>query len=376
MYIRQAFTQMCRTAFFTSLPLTFVVLTQTAAQAAAVNFSRLFIFGDSLSDTGNSKKITENANSINNAIPIIPPSSFGYFDGRFSNGPIWVDTLANKLGLSLPPISGTTGGTGPTGVNFAVNSATTGDRNTIPFPISTLPGYVGLTQQINQFKTANAVADPNALYVLWAGANDYLGGGVTNPAEPVANLSNAVKTLFDSGARNFLVTNLPPLGETPIAVSRGETVTNGLKLLVDGHNLGLSQSLGQLSKLPGINLKTLDVAKLFNDAVDNPSSFGLTNVESPCLANSILFRFPPSSAPEICSNPDEYLFWDDLHPTSAAHQAIGELAFKTLTSDSQPVPEPSLILAQIATGAFLGVKAVRKWKKKKRLSPPLPCHPV
>ena len=209
-----------RSAFISgTLPLTLVAVLPTAAQAA--NFSRMYVFGDSLSDTGNSLAITTAANAINPLIPVIPPGAVGYFNGRFSNGSIWLDELADRLELSLPPISTIAGGSSPTGVNLAINSATTGEQNTFPLP---LPGFVGVQQQLAQFATANATADPNALYVLWAGANDYLGAQVTNPAEPVANLSNAVQDLYSLGARNFLVANLPALGVTPLAQSRGSTV--------------------------------------------------------------------------------------------------------------------------------------------------------
>lgn len=357
MHLRQVFTQVCRTLFLTSLPLTLVAFIPSAAQAAI--FSRIYAFGDSLSDTGNSFDITENAN-----LPIaIPPSELGYFKGRFSNGPIWLDTLAKKLEIPLPPISRTVGGASPTGVNFATNSATTGDQSTFPLP---LDGFTGLQEQVAQFQQDNTTVDSEALYVLWAGANDYLGGDVTDPTEPVTNLSNAVTTLFDAGARNFLVANLPSLGATPIGLRQGDEISNQLNQLTAGHNLIFSQAFGQLGSLPGINLKTLDVGSLFNTAIKKPATFGFTNVTSPCLANSPLFNPISQNNPiTVCNNPDEYLFWDDLHPTSAAHKVVGNLAFETLTSQSQPVPEPSLILVELASGVFLGTKLVRKWKQKK-----------
>ena len=65
--------------------------------ASADSFSRLYVFGDSLSDTGN-------AASVVNDLP--PP----YYKNRFSNGPVAVEVLAKKLGLSadaslyLPPM--------------------------------------------------------------------------------------------------------------------------------------------------------------------------------------------------------------------------------------------------------------------------------
>jgi phospholipase/lecithinase/hemolysin len=322
----------------------------------------MYVFGDSLSETGNSLAITTAANAINPLIPIIPPSSVGYVNGRFANGSIWLDSLAAKLELGLPPISTLAGGASPNGVNFAINSATTGEKNTFPLP---LPGFVGVQEQIAQFTTANASADPNALYIFWAGANDYLGAQVTEPTEPVANLSNAVEDLYAQGARHFLVANLPALGNTPIAQSQGSAVAKALNQVTAGHNFLLSRSLDHLSLLPEINLKLLDIASLFERAIQQPSVFGFTNVNSPCLVNSPLFH-PPSAPISTCSNRDQYLFWDDLHPTSAAHRAIGELAFKTLTHQSVPEATPrwEVLAFVVLVASFFGSKRKSKRREK------------
>ncbi|MBD2184924.1 SGNH/GDSL hydrolase family protein [Aerosakkonema funiforme] len=107
-------------------------------------FSQMFVFGDSLSDDGNLFALT------GGAVPPSPP----YFNGRFSNGLVWVEDLAPTLALPVNPST-----------NFAVGGATSGTLNT---GSSLLPG---LQQQIDNFVVANrASADPNGLYVVWAGA--------------------------------------------------------------------------------------------------------------------------------------------------------------------------------------------------------------
>jgi len=176
-----------------ALPLTLVAVVPKAAQAANLSLQdidRLYVFGDSLSDTGNVFAAT------GGAFPQSPP----YFNGRFSNGPLWVEYLADDLGLPRNPST-----------NFAYGGATTGSNNAIN---SALPG---LQQEINGFTTANPSADPNGLYIVWAGANDYPGAGDINPTIPVTNLSNAVQSLAGVGARNILVVNLPvpDLGQLP-----------------------------------------------------------------------------------------------------------------------------------------------------------------
>jgi outer membrane lipase/esterase len=95
--------------------------------------------------------------------------------------------------------------------NLAVGGATSGTLN-VNSALIGLP-LPGLQTEINSFTTASGAANPNALYVVWAGANDYLGGS-TDSTTVVNNLSNAVTTLTANGAKNIMVVNLPDLGKT------------------------------------------------------------------------------------------------------------------------------------------------------------------
>lgn len=286
-------------------------------QAQAASFSQIFVFGDSLSDTGNTFEAT--------GIPPSPP----YFEERFSNGPVWVDYLAEDLGLSSDRRT-----------NYAFGGATTGSNNNTLLP-SGIPSLPGLQQQVDSFKATNTTADPNALYVVWAGANDYLGGNITDPTVPVNNLTSTVSTLSDYGAKNVLVVNLPDLGRTP-ATSNDRQIADNLNVLSTFHNLELTNSLSILSQQNDTNIISLDINSLFNRAIANPSEFGLTNVTDACLTQA-----------GVCSNPNEYLFWDDLHPTTVVHELVSEAALSGL--DSKAVPEPTTglgILALATLGAY------------------------
>lgn len=290
-------------------------------KAAAASFSQLYVFGDSLSDTGNFFNAT--------GLPPSPP----YFQGRSSNGPVWVEYLADDLGLAL---------TGQT--NYAFFGATTGSDNTA---IPGVQGLPGLQQQISSFKATNTQADPAALYIVWAGANDYLGNDVTDPTVPVNNLSTAVNSLVDYGAENIMVVNLPDLGTLP-ATNQDIQISSSLNTLTGLHNSGLSASLNFLGQETGTNISVLDVNSLFNQAIANPAAFDFTNVTASCLSVG-------------CTNPNEYLFWDDLHPTTKAHEIIGDLAFSTLESES--VPEPSAALGILTLGALGGLLHKRRVNK-------------
>ena len=290
-------------------------------KATAASFSQIYVFGDSLSDVGNTLQAT--------GIPPSPP----YFQGRFSNGPVWVEYLAEDLELAPNQQ-----------INYAIGGATTGSNNTL-IPGVQLPG---LQQQIDSFKATNTSADPNALYIVWAGANDYLGGGVTNPALPVNNLSTAVSSLADYGAKSIMVVNLPSLGKLP-GTNRDTQIANSLNTLTELHNSGLSASLNLLSQNTDTDIIPLDINSLFNQAIATPAEFGFTNVTNSCLSVG-------------CTNPDDYFFWDDLHPTTTAHKIVGEVAFSAL--ESKPVPEPATALGVLALGT-LGASLYRRGIKGK-----------
>jgi phospholipase/lecithinase/hemolysin len=294
-------------------------------QTQAASFSQIVVFGDSLSETGNSFETT--------GIPPSPP----YFQGRFSNGPVWIDYLADDLEISSDRRT-----------NYAFGGATTGSDNNILLPTGA-PSLPGLQQQLNSFTATNTTADPNALYLVWAGANDYLGGNITDPTVPVNNLTSTVKTLSEYGAKNVLVANLPDLGRIP-ATSNIPQIADNLNLLSEFHNLGLTNSLSELSQQTDTKIISLDVNSLFRRAIANPSEFGLTNVTDACLTQA-----------GVCSNPNEYLFWDDFHPTTVTHELVSEAALSSL--ESKAVPEPTAGLGILAL-ATLGAYSLCKGKVK------------
>jgi phospholipase/lecithinase/hemolysin len=266
-------------------------------------FSQLFVFGDSLSDTCNTFKRTKEA--LGQGLPPAPP----YFSRRFSDGPVWVEYLAHFLKLSHSCHT-----------NFAVSGATTGDANTFPLDTVRLPG---LKQQLEAFIQSlnNAEADRDALYVLWAGANDYLAGGVTDPTEPIANLTNAVKVLLDVGARQIMVANLPDLGSLP--GTRKLRLSKGLHALSVAHNTGLAASLKTLHQKfhsDAVEIILFDVDALTKQMWTEPSEFGFTNVTDSALARVAKFE----------GYGDNFFFWDNIHPTTIVHLTLAKTAVSQL----------------------------------------------
>lgn len=318
------------------------VLFPSAATAAV--FSRIYSFGDSLSDTGNVNEVVMQATGGTQTFPPSPP----YNDGRFSNGQIWVELLAERLNTPL--------------VDEAFGGATTGTQNTLD---TTLPGLPlpGLQQRIANFAVNNPVADSNALYTIWIGANDYLPTNSIGfspyaiPTIPLTNIQTAVNGLVGVGAKNIMVLNLPNLGEIPATNGSLDGVcpvdnqfdADCLNELTQAHNMGLSNLF---SSVPSdVNIIPININTLVSNLIQNPAQSGLTNATDACLVFTSLTTFT------ICSNPDDYLFWDTRHPSAQGHRLLENVAFQSLG-----IPEPNVI-AGLAT---IGLMALGTALKKPR----------
>ncbi|MBE9170753.1 SGNH/GDSL hydrolase family protein [Pleurocapsales cyanobacterium LEGE 06147] len=272
---------------------------------SAQNFDRideLYVFGDSLSDVGNVFEAT------GGAYPPNPP----YFQGRYSNGRLWVEHLADKLELSPKQTA-----------NFAWGGATSGiNSNDVP----------GLLAQVQSFIDSKQEVNPQALATIWSGANDYL-HGATNPIKSVENLSRAIALLSQAGIKNILVANLPDLGQLP--ATRNNPNSETLTALTNAHNLNLSKSLDELKQQLNSDTQIIefDVYSLYQEAITNPAKFGFINVSDTCLNQSPQTPESESNSPQIastitvCERPAQFLFWDGIHPTAAAHQILAEKAF-------------------------------------------------
>ncbi|WP_310481199.1 SGNH/GDSL hydrolase family protein [Chamaesiphon sp. VAR_48_metabat_403] len=294
-------------------------------KAIAATFRQLVVYGDSLSDLGRAADATST----------LPPEfkfpAYTNGDGRFSNGPIWVEYLAASLGI---PANGNPTTTNRA-TNFAIGGASTGTVN-IGQALSP-SSFVGIETQVND----NLISDPAALYVIWGGANDYLFPTPANPVNPgqtIANLAGEIRVLISRGATNILIPNLSNLGALPSTRNLGPTATN-LSNLTVAHNDGLAATIADLRLAnPTVNLNLLDVNGLFNRVVANPSSFGFNDVTTQCI-----------TATTVCANPNANLFWDEIHPTTEGHRLIGELAFNTVSPTA--VPEPITMLSSLMAGS-------------------------
>jgi phospholipase/lecithinase/hemolysin len=310
-----------------------------SARAGAID--SIYAFGDSLSDVGNAFIATSGVE------PGAP-----YVNGQFSNGPVWIQDLAAALGFAplTPSLTGGTdyafgaGETGPTSYNTSI-------------PASDLTGSTG---QIAQFMAAHPSVDPNGLYTIWIGANDLsdiLAGASpsaygTDIATSVANVDSAIASLAGAGAKNFLIVTVPDLGVTPGATALGPTVAGALSALSFGFDSTLVNGSGPIPSLAaiagadGLNLHVLDTFSLVDAIVASPGSFGFTNATGACLTGEVDYAGGTPCSPSVAVQ-DQYLFWDQIHPTAAGHAVVADAALAVLA------PEPGSVL--LTASGLLGL---------------------
>lgn len=287
--------------------------------------SEIVVFGDSLSDTGNVWWLT---GQLNPAAPY-PPSP-PYFEGRFSNGPVWVEHIAARYDLPAPAPAASGAG----GSNYAFGGA-----ESDPDGVSgSLTPNIGT--QISQYLAAGNTLDGDELIVLWGGANDFF-GGQTDASIPAANIAQHVSNLVAAGGRELLVPNLPPLGKTP--AYRGTADEAVLDALAVAFNTALAARLAPWESDPDVTVHQLDIYGGFLDMLADPGGYGLENVTDRAI------DAPPGT------DADTYLFWDDVHPTTAAHAMIADRV--------HVIPEPSSLVLLAIAGIVLGMAAVRRGRK-------------
>lgn len=272
-----------------------VILLVAPAIGSATTFSAIIAYGDSLSDNGN--LFSADQGIIPGGYPPSPP----YFNGRFSNGPVAVEQMAKALGIPL--------------VDFAVGGATSGIGNFVDGGTQTTLGAFGLPGMALELTKPlpPGVNVATSLFVVWGGANDFLAGG--SPLVAAANIDAIVANLEAEGATHILVPGLPDLSLTPefygVAAAALYTQIFNQTML-----LGLP---------PGATY--YDTFAFLNGIEANPAAYGITNTNTPCLNGAT-----------PCANPGQYIFWDDIHPTTTVDALLAQQFAAAAT------PEPSTMV--------------------------------
>jgi phospholipase/lecithinase/hemolysin len=303
------------------------------------NFDQAYFFGDSLSDTGNVFEFT---------FPYNFPST-PYAPGRFSDGDIWVDNLTNDLGIDISLFSSNLNINNS--VNYTFGGATSGTENVGVVPI-------GLQQQLDKFNELvesrrSQTAFNNDLFFIWSGANDYFSFIQDNPATPDVietnfpqrgretinavlevvdiNIKGGIQDIIDAGGKNIVLFDLPDLDLTPLGQSLTETDERKLRQLTQRHNQRLDKLAANIERVnPDVNIIQIDINQLFDDIMDSPSKFGLTNVTDNFTGIDLYTGINQAPAN---GNPEDYFFFDSAHPTTTVHNLITDLVSEQLSDE-------------------------------------------
>ena len=292
----------------------------TSGHAMAQNqYSSITVFGDSLSDPGNIPQFF----GIN-----YPPTP--YYQNQFSNGPVYPKYLNALFGISAPL------------QDFAIGGAESGSSNIGGLPGNPAVGLpnAGIDGEITYYLQSNPKPTAHDLFIVYGGANDYLNlvqtfsglglsgsaltsylTGSTGPVTvTVTNLVGDVTRLARLGVKNFVIPNLPNLGATPLLNGNSTTASEGAQL-TQLHNQALAQAMGQLQQQLHVNITIVDVGAVLAGVLANPAKFGVdpAHTTQECILSAA-----------CVAQHQNYLFWDDVHPTGLVQQELSEVFYASL----------------------------------------------
>ena len=323
-------------------------VSHVAAQLAPA-FSQVIVFGDSLSDDGNIRHVAEE----DFFVPY-PGQLFDYSDGRFTNSSdtfpasemyagTWHEQLARTF-LGLAAATNSLDG----GTDYAFGGATTIDGSSERTVIDNPEPFFGgdltisidnLGKQVDDYLAAHT-PDPSALYIVWGGGNDLFDNASSDSVIATAQrVAGLLERLARAGAYYILVPNVPPLGLVPNYMDdpvKAAALNAGSAQYRSELNNQLDAAEAELaSEGIQIALYRYDVYGLFYRLAANPEDVGFANISDSSQTKTV--------------DPDTYLFWDDIHPTTAGHYQIAAAAYDLL--NGAPPPAQSLnISARLSVG--------------------------
>lgn len=298
------------------IPLLFCI---TFLAYAENSYRNVFIFGDSLSDTGN-------------LASLIGPLPAPYYQNRVSNGPLAVDILTEKLGTDANPSLHLVG------LNSGSNYAVAGAKASGNEPVD-------LDTQLLSFKVNHGyIAPADALYVILIGGNDIrsaLYEEDNTAASLIINtantkIKNLVKSLHEIGAKSFLVLNAPNIALLPetqlMAVETNNTeLVNRAYRITRLFNKKLEKTVDQLKEETAAHIIEFNLFKLFNKIVANAiDELDFINNTDACFS-SVTYTYHPDCNYGL--NADKFVFFDEIHPTEKVHALFGNAFYKKIKEE-------------------------------------------
>lgn len=274
---------------------------KSALQNQQEKFSRIVIFGDSLSDEYWLYRTT---------LGIVPNRT--YYKGRFSNGPLWSEYLGE--GLQSPRL------------NLSTGAATTVDDNSLLRQQIPILGKVTFPKSIDSsvddhIRSRDFKTD-GVLFIIWGGPNDFFGGTI-NPEQIAANMKTSAEKLLKAGAKLLFVPGMFDLSRLPKNVP-GVTRPDDAALSKASieFNERLQKNLSELRlAYPSAQIVSSQPDSLVERIMQNRTLLDLDNSEDACYIGG--FQVGSGGDAKVrCTDPDRYAFWDRVHPSTRVHCAI------------------------------------------------------
>ncbi|WP_248742187.1 MULTISPECIES: esterase EstP [unclassified Pseudomonas] len=330
------------------VPLAGCLLALACAQAnAAPNpYSNFVVFGDSLSDAGTFSDPDGPAGSVKRFTNRTGPN---YQDG---SGEFYslnaTQLIGGRLGFTpnqtASADSAVRAGQGlPDGNNWAVG----GYRTDQILDSITTTSASGERTRAGYLPSNGFRADPNALYYLTGGGNDFLQGRVTSLPQANAaadRLVDSVRTLQGAGARYIMVWLLPDIGLTP--------AINGSPLQGFTSQLSAQFNTELVSQLQTVNANVipLNIPVLLKEAFANPAQFGLAtdqNLVATCFSGDGCTENARYGINSATPDPTKLIYNDSVHPTEAGQRLIADYAYSLLAA-----PWELTLLPEMAQGTL------------------------
>lgn len=272
----------------------------------STGYDKMVIFGDSNSDNGNVYRMT------NFQLPTFP-----YYQGRFSNGLIWVDRL------SFSPIE-----------NYAYGGATTDNNIVQGYSSGSIP-VPGVRQQIAIYSKTlptSSIKPNRTLYIIWAGGNNFLLDKNSTLNSIADSIGDCTKDIVALGGKQIILFNQPPLQIIPTLQPLANTLN--LEYSTKEYNTHLSSVAWNIQQSSsGTNIDIFDLQSLVSQIYATPRFYRILNTNDACYRKTN----------GTCSNPNTYMFFDSIHFTERIHQYIAHNFNRFASSNSMKLTTSSLL---------------------------------
>ncbi len=252
------------------------------------SYDRLVGFGDSLSDTGNL-----NRNTLG-----IFVNKRTYWEGRWSNGPVWLEYAAKAMGIPLN--------------NYSVGAAETRekagngpDRLVIP----------GLGRQIDQFiKQDKAHITDKTLVSIWIGSNNYLFDGNDVPQLAVSDIKAGIEKLLAQGLKHFVIGQVGDLS----AVTGTPNSVEDLSFFGPEHDRLLQVMIADhKASYPKVQVRIFNTIASGQKQVTETEVYGFSDTKNPCYKGDLRGNFEGEQ--KFCEDYLGVRLWDKVHPNTKSH---------------------------------------------------------